>query len=184
MAGNARYVKGAPECRDFTSDRQALKGGQNPFAAVLCCADSRIALEFAFDSGIGDLFACRVAGNFANDDVVASLEYAVDHLATPLIMVLGHGGCGAVGATIESLKTGVAPPGHLPSLVANIAPAVKAAQAMPGDLLANAVHENVVLTVAKLKEAGPIIDAASAKKKIRIVGAVYNLGNGRVDLVA
>jgi carbonic anhydrase len=184
MAGNARYVKGEPQCHDFTKDRAALAGGQNPYAAVLCCADSRIALELLFDSGLGDLFACRVAGNFANDDVVASLEYAVDHLATPLIMVLGHGACGAVGATIESLRTGVAPPGHLPSLVANISPAVQAAQGMPGDLLANAIRENVVLTVAKLKAAGPIISAAAAQQKIRIVGGVYNLADGVVDLVA
>jgi carbonic anhydrase len=184
MAGNARFVKGAPACHDFKDDREALTGGQNPYAAILACADSRIALELTFDSGLGDLFACRVAGNFVNDDVVASLEYAVAHLATPLIMVMGHGGCGAVAATIESLKTGVAPPGHLPSLVANIAPAVQAAQGMPGDLLANAIRENVIQTVAKLKAAGPIISAAATQGKVRIVGGVYSLADGRVDLVA
>jgi carbonic anhydrase len=184
MAGNARYVKGVRECHDLTDDRAALTAGQNPYAAILGCADSRVALELAFDSGLGDLFACRVAGNFDNDDVTASLEYAVAHLATPLILVLGHGGCGAVAATIESLKTGVAPPGHLPSLVAAIAPAVQAAQGRPGDLLANAVRENVVQTVGKLKAAGPIISAAAADGKVRIVGGVYDLADGRVDLVA
>jgi carbonic anhydrase len=184
MAGNARYVKGVRECHDLTDDRAALTKGQNPYAAILSCADSRVALELAFDAGLGDIFACRVAGNFDNDDVTASLEYAVAHLATPLILVLGHGGCGAVTATIESLKTGVAPPGHLPSLVAAIAPAVQAAQGRPGDLLANAVRENVVQTVGRLKAAGPIISAAAAEGKVRIVGGVYDLADGRVDLVA
>ena len=184
MAGNARFVKGGRNCNDLSDDRAALTGGQNPYAAILTCADSRIALEFTFDSGLGDLFACRVAGNFANDDVIASLEYAVEHLATPLIMVMGHGGCGAVNATIESLKTGEAPPGHLVSLVDSIAPAVRAAQGKPGDLLANAIRENVVQTVAKLKAAGPILDETAAQGKVRIVGGVYNLADGRVDLVA
>jgi carbonic anhydrase len=184
MAGNARFVKGVRDCRDLTDERAALTAGQNPYAAILSCADSRVALELAFDSGLGDLFACRVAGNFADDDMTASLEYAVAHLATPLILVLGHGGCGAVTATIESVKTGAAPPGHLPSLVAAIAPAVRTAQGMPGDLLANAVRENVVQTVAKLKAAGPIISPAANEGKVRVVGGVYNLADGRVDLVA
>jgi carbonic anhydrase len=184
MAGNARYVKGVSECHDLLRDRVALTRGQNPYAAILSCADSRVPLEYAFDSGLGDIFGCRVAGNFANDDMVASLEYAVDHLATPLILVLGHSACGAVAATIESLKTGVAPPGHLPSLVANIAPAVKTAQGMPGDLMANSIRQNVVLTVAKLKDAAPIIAPAAAQQKVRIVGGVYNLADGRVELVA
>jgi carbonic anhydrase len=184
MAGNARYVKGERNCHDLAEVRQVLAKGQNPYAAILTCADSRIGLEFTFDSSLGDLFACRVAGNFADDDVIASLEYAVDHLSTPLIMVMGHGGCGAVGATVESLATGVAPPGHLPSLVAAISPAVRAAQGMQGDLLANAIRENVVQNVAKLKGAGPIIKAAAAENKVRIVGGVYSLADGRVDLVA
>src|SRR5277367_1633091 len=94
--GNARYVEGVSLRHDFRHEREALTGGQNPYAAVLSCADSRIAPEYAFDSGRGDLFVCRVAGNFANDDSVASLEYAVAILNTPMILVLGHDSCGAV----------------------------------------------------------------------------------------
>jgi carbonic anhydrase len=184
MDGNARFVKGGRNCNDLSADRAALTGGQNPYAAILTCADSRIALEFTFDSGLGDLFACRVAGNIASDDVIGSLEYAIEHLATPLIMVMGHGSCGAVTAAVESVKTGVAPPGHLPSLVDGIAPAVRAVQGAPGDLLANAIKENVVQTVAKLKAAGPILSEAAEGGKVRIVGGVYNLADGRVDLVA
>ncbi len=96
ITGNKRYVEGDSRRHDFKREREALVGGQNPYAGILSCADSRIAPEYAFDSGRGDLFVCRVAGNFANDDTIASLEYAVAMLGTPLIMVLGHDSCGAV----------------------------------------------------------------------------------------
>src|ERR1700688_966575 len=104
LKGNARYVEGVSLRHDFKHEREALVGGQNPFAAILSCADSRIAPEYAFDSGRGDLFVCRVAGDFANNESVASLEYAVAVLGAPLILVLGHDACGAVSATIKSLK--------------------------------------------------------------------------------
>ena len=123
MKGNARYVEGVARRHDFKSEREALVGGQNPYAGILSCADSRIAPEYAFDSGRGDLFVCRVAGNFANDDTIASLEYASAILNVPLFLVLGHEACGAVSATIKSLKDNTTLPGHLPSLVSNLAPA-------------------------------------------------------------
>ena len=118
--GNERYVEGVAKRHDFRHEREALTGGQNPYAAILSCADSRIAPEYAFDSGRGDLFVCRVAGNFANDDTVASMEYAVAVLNAPLILVLGHDRCGAVDATIKSLKDDKPLPGHMPSLVTAI----------------------------------------------------------------
>ena len=184
MVGNARYVDGVTRRHDFAHEREALAAGQNPYAAVLGCADSRIAPEYAFDTARGDLFVCRVAGNFGSDEVVASLEYAVAVLNTPLIMVLGHGACGAVSSTIQSLKTGEVLPGHLPSLVAAIAPAVRASQGEPGDPLANAIRENVVLNVRALTHAGPILDSAVKAGKLRIVGGVYNLADGKVEQVA
>src|SRR5271165_4064775 len=101
MAGNERYVDGVAKRHDFRHEREALVGGQNPFAGILSCADSRIAPEFAFDTGRGDLFVCRVAGNFANPDNLASFEFAVHVLKTPLILVLGHDACGAIKATIS-----------------------------------------------------------------------------------
>jgi carbonic anhydrase len=100
LEGNSRYVKGVMLRQDFKPEREALAGGQNPYAAVLSCADSRIAPGYAFDSGRGDLFVCRVAGNFASDETIASLEYAVAVLGTPLILVLGHDTCGAVDAAM------------------------------------------------------------------------------------
>src|SRR5258705_7145090 len=120
LKGNTRYVKGVSLRHDFKHEREALAGAQNPYAAILSCADSRIAPEYAFDSGRGDLFVCRVAGNFANDDTIASMEYAVAILGTPLIMELGHDACGAVDATIKSLKGKTKLPGHLHSLVPNL----------------------------------------------------------------
>src|SRR5215813_10484906 len=106
MQGNARYVQGVAKRHDFKNEREPLRTGQNPFAAILSCADSRIAPEYCFDTGRGDIFVCRVAGNFASDEMVASFEYAVQVLNTPLIVVLGHDACGAVDATMKSIKDG------------------------------------------------------------------------------
>jgi carbonic anhydrase len=181
--GNERYVEGVARRHDFRHEREALAGGQNPYAAILSCADSRIAPEYAFDSGRGDLFVCRVAGNFANDDTIASLEYAVAVLNTPLILVLGHDACGAIDSTIKSLKDNTTLPGHLPSLVMALAPAVKTASGQGGDALANAIRQNVRDNVAKLTSAAPILGAAVEQKKLKVVGGVYRLTTGKVDLV-
>jgi len=116
--------------------------------------------------------------------MVASLEYAVQVLNTPLIMVLGHEACGAVDATIKSVKDGTTLPGHLPSLVAAIKTAVDAAKDDSGDLLTNAIHRNVSLNVDKLKSAAPILKSFADDKKIRIVGGIYELKSGKVELVA
>ena len=183
MQGNARYVEGVAKRHDFKAEREALAGGQNPFAAILSCADSRIAPEYAFDSARGDLFVVRVAGNFANDDIIASLEFGVAVLNVPLIMVLGHGSCGAVDATIKSVQGGPPLPGHLPSLVAALTPAVKAVAGKPGNMLENATKENVVLNVQTLMNAMPILKKAVDDKKLRVVGGVYNLATGKVDVV-
>jgi carbonic anhydrase len=182
--GNARYVEGVARRHDFRHEREALTGGQNPYAGILSCADSRIAPEYAFDSGRGDLFVCRVAGNFANDDSVASLEYGVAVLAVPLILVLGHDACGAVDATIKSLKDDKPMPGHLPSLVTALTPAVKAVSGKGGDVLGNAIRQNVIDNVARLKAATPILSAAVEQNKLKVVGGIYRLKDGRVDIVA
>jgi carbonic anhydrase len=183
VKGNARYIEGVSRRHDFKHEREALVSGQNPYAGILSCADSRIAPEYAFDSGRGDLFVCRVAGNFANNDIIASFEYAVSMLGTPLIMVLGHDSCGAVDATIKSLKDNTTLPGHLPSLVASLAPAVKASAGQPGDALGNAIRQNVIDNVATLKTATPILDAAVARGKLKVVGGIYRLADGRVEMV-
>jgi carbonic anhydrase len=184
MKGNTRYVEGVSRRHDFKHEREPLSAGQNPFAAILSCADSRIVPEYCFDTARGDLFVCRIAGNFASTDMIASLEYAVAVLNAPLIMVLGHDACGAVEATVKSIKDGTSLPGHLPALVTAITPAVKAVKGDPGDLLANATRRNVLLNVEKLKSAAPILSKAVHGKKIRVVGAIYKLASGRVELLA
>jgi carbonic anhydrase len=183
MAGNERYIEGVARRHDFKHEREALVGGQNPYAAILSCADSRIAPEYAFDSGRGDLFVCRVAGNFATDETVASLEYAIAVLNVPLILVLGHDACGAVDATIKSLKDDKPLPGHMPTLVTGLAPAVKAVAQQTGNQLDNAIRQNVIDTVAKLKSAAPILNAAVDQNKLKVVGGIYRLKDGRVDMV-
>jgi carbonic anhydrase len=182
--GNRRYVEGVSKRHDFKHEREALAGGQNPYAGILSCADSRIAPEYAFDSARGDLFVCRVAGNFANTDSIASLEYAVAILKTPSILVLGHDSCGAVDATIKSLRVNTTLPGQMPSLVAGLAAAVKTASQQPGDLLGNAIRQNVIDTVEKLKSATPILSAAVEQRKLKVAGGIYRLRDGQVDMVA
>src|SRR5450432_1864913 len=183
MEGNERYVEGDSRRHDFKREREALVGGQNPYAGILSCADSRIAPEYAFDSGRGDLFVCRVAGNFANTDSIASLEYGVAVLGAPLILVLGHDSCGAIDATIKSLKDNTTLPGQMPSLVEGIAPAVKAVSQPGGDTLGKAIRQNVIDNVAKLSSATPILSAAVEQHKLKVVGGVYGLRDGRVDMV-
>jgi carbonic anhydrase len=184
MRGNHRYVEGTMRRHDFSTEREALAGGQNPFAGILSCADSRIGPEYAFDTGRGDVFVCRVAGNFANTDTIASFEYGVAVLNTPLILVLGHQACGAVDSTIKQIKNGASFPGHIPSLTEALTPAVQAAENQPGDLLTNAIKQNVVLTVQKLQTAEPILSEAVNQKKLKIVGGVYDLKTGKVELVS
>jgi carbonic anhydrase len=184
MAGNRRYMEGVTKRHDFQAEREALAEGQNPFAAVLGCADSRIAPEYAFDTGRGDLFAVRVAGNFVTDGGLASLEYAVAVLGTPLLMVLGHGSCGAVSAGVKALKDDAEFPGKIQGLADAIKPSVEKVLEAPGDLLDNAIVQNVKDAVSNLTAESPLLANAVAEGKLRIVGGVYKLRSGEVELVA
>ena len=140
--------------------------------------------ELAFDQGPGDLFVMRVAGNIVSPNLLASLEYGAQFLGAPLIMVLGHSGCGAVDAAIKVLKSKAVLPGHLPDLIKAIKPAVIVADKMKtGNLLDNAVTENVRRQVARLKSSPPIVQKLYAAKKIDIVGGVYDLATGKIALV-
>ena len=184
MDGNARYVANKPNERDFSAGRAARVQGQYPFAQILSCADSRVPPELAFDQGPGDLFVVRVAGNVVSPDLLASLEYGAHSLGVPLLMVLGHSGCGAVDAAIKVVKTKAVLPGHLPGLIAPIEPAVLAAQKMQtGNLIDNAVAENVRRQMARLKSSEPVLQKLYASKKIDIVGGVYDLASGKIALV-
>jgi carbonic anhydrase len=182
--GNVRYVQGVAKRHDFAAEREALVGGQNPFAGILSCADSRIAPEYAFDTSRGDLFVVRVAGNFVNTDNLASFEYAVAVLKTPLIMVLGHEACGAVKAAISAVKDKATFPGHIQDLTTALAPAVTTVLDRAGDLLENATAQNVRRNVAALKAATPVLSAALAEGRLAIVGGIYRLATGKVDIIA
>ena len=157
---------------------------QAPIASIVSCADSRLAPELAFDQGPGQLFVVRVAGNFVNEDGLASLEYAATILGVRLIMVLGHSNCGAVSATIKVVKDGTSLPGHLQNIVNAIRPAVVAAQAKnPADLLAESTIENVRRNVKFLETANPLLSDLAAAGKLRVVGAVYDIATGKVNPV-
>jgi carbonic anhydrase len=183
-AGNERYLNGKTHKHDFHADRAELAVSQHPIAAVLSCSDSRVVPQFAFDQGSGKLFVVRVAGNIATAYGIASLEYAVEYLNTPLIYVLGHTSCGAVGAAIKVVKDGAEFPGELPGLVESIARAVHISESKEGDHLTNAVHENVRLTVANLPNSSQIIQSRMQSGKLRVVGGVYELASGKVSLVS
>lgn len=184
VEGNARYVAGQRTNTDFSVGRSARALTQRPFAAILSCADSRVAPELAFDQGPGDLFVVRVAGNFVNDDGLASLEYAINFLETPLIMVLGHSSCGAVDAAIKVVRDQLVLPGHLPEMIEPIRPAAEAALAQsPSDPLAAAIAANVQNAVTRLETAEPILAARVKNQSLRIVRAHYDLETGQVALL-
>jgi carbonic anhydrase len=184
MDGNARYVANTPNERDYSSGRAARAQAQHPIAAILSCADSRVPPEIVFDQGPGDLFVVRIAGNVVNRDLLASLEYGVRFLGVPFIMVLGHSDCGAIDAAIKVLKSKVKLPGHLPELITTLKPAVIVAEkTRNGNLLDNAVAENVRRQTARLRQSPPIMRAGYASKKIDIVGAVYDIATGKVSPV-
>jgi carbonic anhydrase len=154
--------------------REALVGGQQPFAVVLTCADSRVVPELAFDAGLGELFVLRVAGNVANPSTIASIEYAVAHLGTRLIVVMGHESCGAVGAALEGGDSGK----NLSHLLGFIEPAIAAAD----DRTLNAVvKRNAQNTANLLVSESEIIGKAVEEEGVRVITAYYNLGSGVVD---
>jgi carbonic anhydrase len=180
MDGNKRYVEEKRTYPDQNRARLAeVAKGQHPFATVLGCADSRVAAEILFDQGIGDIFDIRVAGNITDDVVLGSIEYAAEHLGVPLLMVLGHKGCGAVTAALEGKPL----PGHIGSLVAAINPALAKAKGQAGDRLDNAVKANVKLVVEQLKSSQPILAELFKENKLKIVGAHYDLDTGKVELL-
>jgi len=185
VEGNARYAANQLRERDFSASRAARAQGQAPFAAILGCADSRVAPELAFDQPPGELFVVRVAGNFVTPDGLGSLEFGVAVLGVKVIMVLGHTSCGAVNATTEALRKGNALPGHIADLVRAMKPGIEPAlkDTGGGDLAQRALIANVRYNVQRLQEAKPIVAEAVAAAKLRVVGGVYDLATGKVTIV-
>src|SRR5208283_4332500 len=161
LEGNGRFVAGKPASpRRSPEDFRGVAEAQYPDAVIVSCADSRVAPEILFDVGVGDIFVVRVAGNVVNGagvTVKGSIEYGVAELNVPLIMVLGHSGCGAVKAAIKAIEAKDALPGAINDLVELIKPAVAKSKAVAGDPLDNAIRANVAIGVERLKELDPIL---------------------------
>ncbi len=183
MDGNQHFVLGQPAQKDTGAVRRTeLVNGQSPAAVVLSCSDSRVPPELIFDQGLGDIFVIRVAGNVADPVALGSVEYAVEHLHVPLIIVMGHDNCGAVTAALNGGK----PEGSIRAIVRKIAPAVRRAKTTgkKGDeLLEAAVVENVWNVTTGLTRESKIIQKLVDEKKLKILAAKYSLETGKVEIL-
>lgn len=176
--GNERFVADNLEGKlQDGARRAALTGGQQPSAIILSCADSRVVPELAFDSGLGELFVVRVAGNVANTSSIASIEYAVAHLGSKVIVVLGHQSCGAVTAAVNGGDNGY----NLNHLLSHIAPALAASGENPS--IKDVIIKNAELTAQELKSRSAIIKNAVDAGDVQIVPGYYNLDSGKVDFL-
>lgn len=179
MAGNARFVAGKPQARALVSLRQKLASGQSPRAIILACSDSRVGPELVFDQSLGDIFVVRTAGNVADAVALGSIEYAVDHLHSPLLVVLGHQKCGAVSAACSGEKM---PSPNLDAIVVKINPAVTQAKtyAKADDLVESAIKENVRQSAKDVLANSQIIRDAVKSGKLSVIEAEYELDSGQV----
>jgi carbonic anhydrase len=183
--GNDRFVAGRlPEKRDLVDLRKKLVDGQQPFATILGCSDSRVPPELVFDQNPGDLFMVRVAGNIVDTDMLGSIEYSVLHLKAPLLLVMGHQKCGAVDAALAELQGQANEPENITALLHRITPCLKGLDLkLPKDqLLQAAVEANIHWTVQQLREA-PEIKRMLDSKKLGLASGVYELASGRVRIL-
>lgn len=180
IKGNKRFAENASKHPHEDMEwRVKLKEGQEPFAVVLACADSRVAPEIVFDQGLGDLFVIRVAGNVAKEKVLGSIEYAVANLGVNLVMVLGHEKCGAVGASFGPNDH----EGHVGVIIENIKPAVYMAEAQEGDKLTNAVKNNAKIVSGHVRESEPIMGKLVKSRGVKVVAAYYSIDSNLVELL-
>jgi carbonic anhydrase len=182
--GNVRFATGKPRHPHEAPDwRQSLEEGQHPFAVVLGCSDSRVPPELVFDQGLGDLFVIRVAGNVVDTDVTASIEYAIDHLNTKLIVVMGHTSCGAVTATVDHLSNPDGEPAEVVDLLYRIEPAIVGIDTNQSrkKQIQQAVHQNVEQSVRRLSRV-PDLRKSLKGGSVKIVGAIYDMHTGKVNL--
>lgn len=183
MAGNRRFVNNDfPPLSPIAEKREMLSESQAPFAAILSCADSRVVPNIVFLQSIGDLFVARAAGNYPDDLVLGSVEYAVEHLGTRLIMVLGHQNCGAVKAVYSAIENAQPLPPHLHSIERLIAPGIESVVRARGSLN-DAIKANVRAAVQAFKAAPPVLAPGVSSGHVRVVGAFYALGTGSVSLL-
>jgi len=186
MEGNMRFVAGESTFPNLTADRRAetTTGGQHPYATVIACSDSRVPVEAIFDAGIGEIFVIRVAGNVCQTDEIGSIEYGVEHLGTPVMLVLGHEHCGAVTAVL----TGAEVHGSIPRLVAPIAPVAEMIKEKHGEedqakQVSAAVAANVMHQMKLLLKGSPGVAERVKHGKTVVIGGVYDLATGEVKIL-
>ncbi|MEW2384797.1 carbonic anhydrase [Micromonospora sp. NPDC047707] len=184
-AGNRRFVTGEPRHPNQDAGRRAaVADGQQPFAVIVGCSDSRLAAEIIFDRGLGDLFVVRTAGHTLGPEVLGSVEYAVTVLGTPLVVVLGHDSCGAVQAARQADATGTRPAGHLGAVVDAVVPSLRRADAEGVTDLDGIVDVHIAQTVEAMPEQSEALAAAVAAGRCAIAGMSYRLAAGEVRTVA
>ncbi len=185
--GNGRFASGHPRSRDTLHDQRTTAAGQYPHAVVLSCIDSRAPAEIVFDTGIGDIFNARIAGNIVDNDLAGSMEFACKVAGAKLVsFVMGHTSCGAVKGAIDDVKLG-----NLTGLLKKIDPAVDAVRNVPGDRTSKntkfveaVAEENVRLTVQRIRDISPILSDMEKKGEIQIVGCIYDVATGRVRFLS
>ena len=180
--GNERFVRGQMLQRDLMKQVKATGAGQFPFAAIVGCIDSRASNELIFDQGIGDIFSARVAGNFVNDDILGSLEFACAAAGAKLIVVVGHTECGAIKGACDDVVLG-----NLTKTLANLKPAVAAVSGHDADrssgnkaFVQAVADKNVALTIERIRERSPILRGMADKGEIGLAGAMYDVHSGKV----
>ena len=186
MEGNKRFVSANMQDVDHKALVEQTVGGQFPKAVILSCIDSRVPVETIFDQAIGDVFVARVAGNFENTDILGSMEYSCKVAGSKLVLVLGHESCGAVKAACDGVELG-----NITSMLSNIMPAVhKSSEEVDGeanssnkDFVAATVANNVRLTMDRIREKSPILNEMESQGEIKIVGGVYMLSTGKVEML-
>ena len=184
-AGNSRFVSGeVRHPNQNAARRSSLTDSQHPVAAIFGCSDSRLAAEIIFDVGLGDVFVVRTAGQVIDDAVMGSLEFSVDVLNVPLIVVLGHDSCGAVSAALSAAESGTLPSGYVRNLVERIFPSVLSAQLAGTATVNDAVEEHVKQTALRLVDHSRVLHEAVGQGRTAVVGVTYRLDEGRADVVS
>ncbi len=185
LEGNERFASGVAVRRDLLQGVAATRDGQTPFAAVLGCIDSRVPPELVFDTGIGDIFVTRTAGNVLDETILGGLEFATHVAGAGLIVVLGHTACGAVRGACDGVQLG-----HLTDTLALIRPALAASESVPGPhdasndaYVGHVTEANVRLTARRLADESPILRERIREGRLRIVPALYDVATGRVSLL-
>ncbi|UJP66152.1 carbonic anhydrase [Mongoliitalea daihaiensis] len=187
LEGNQRFAEDHPIHPDQTLTRlRDLAKGQHPVAAIVSCSDSRVPPELVFDQGLGDLFVIRNAGNIVGDYEIGSLEYAIEHLEVPLVIILGHTNCGAIGAFVDHQHDHSHHYSEYIQKIIDFIESEEEEQALPRDIpdfYEKAIEANILHGVHALKKALPSVDSLVAEKKLRIVGAIYDMETGKVRVL-